>query len=375
MFRLSNSRTLHSIPGLVTSVGIVLIALAWGSQAFCGPIHDAAKNGDLATVQILIKSDPNLVSSKDDDGMTPLHWATKNGHKEVVEFLLAHKAEVNAKAGDLSTPLYLAAVYDRRDIAEVLLAHGADPNAKDHEGDTPLHLAAEHGFADVAELLLAHGADVNAVDSDGMTPLHMAQSNVATLLRQHGGEDHVAPQAQPAAQPAGSQSQGNIPLLVPYKAVLVEKVKCGGGTLGWDWGYAVPKSPDDTLAVVYFNGFSDETRITSEDLKWLAKHEKHGNVFSVGLGVAVPGAPIWIIGALPSGAWISLRGGALPLLALVFVVPKGTKELVLTDPTGATHKVDVSNDWAPIEENFVTGFGVSEIEFLGPGADDLWTTQ
>jgi hypothetical protein len=375
MFRLSNSHTFSSIPRFVTSLAIVLLALAWGSQAFCGPIHDAAKNGDLTTVQTLIKSDPNLVSSKDDRGMTPLHWATKNDHKEVVEFLLAHNAEVNARAEDLRTPLHLAAISDRRDIAEALLAHGADANAKDYEGDTPLHLAAFNGFADVAELLLAHGADVNAVDSGGMTPLHWARGDVATLLRQHGAEDHVAPQAQQAAQPAGSQSQGTVPLLVPYKAVLVEKVKCGGGTLGWDWGYAVPKSPDDTLAVVYFNGFSGETRITSDDLKWLAKHEKHGNVYSVGLGVAVPGAPIWIIGAVPSGAWVSLQGGALPLLALVFVVPKGAKELVLTDPAGATHKLDVSNDWAPIEENFVTGSSASQIQFLGPGADDLWTTQ
>lgn len=44
--------------------------------AFCGEIHDAAKNGDLETVEVLLNASPNLVNSKDNNGETPLMVAS-----------------------------------------------------------------------------------------------------------------------------------------------------------------------------------------------------------------------------------------------------------------------------------------------------------
>ena len=54
---------------------VLLVALAFGSSAFCGPIHDAAQQGDLAKVTAFLQSNPRLVSSRDDNGDTPLHLA------------------------------------------------------------------------------------------------------------------------------------------------------------------------------------------------------------------------------------------------------------------------------------------------------------
>ena len=39
--------------------------LAWSSPALCGPIHNAAKIGDLATIKTLLKRNHNLISSRD----------------------------------------------------------------------------------------------------------------------------------------------------------------------------------------------------------------------------------------------------------------------------------------------------------------------
>jgi ankyrin repeat protein len=79
-------------------VAVALLAWACSSLAFCGEIHVAARNGDLANVQALLKSNPNLVFSKDDQhGATPLLWAAAMGRKDVVELLLANKADVNAQ--------------------------------------------------------------------------------------------------------------------------------------------------------------------------------------------------------------------------------------------------------------------------------------
>ena len=51
-----------------------------------------------------------MVFSKDNKGKTPLHWAALSGHKDVVELLLASKAEVNAKNNDGQTPLHCGGV-------------------------------------------------------------------------------------------------------------------------------------------------------------------------------------------------------------------------------------------------------------------------
>lgn len=151
----------------------VLVAVACGSPALCDEIHEAAKNGDLAKVQALLKSNPDLVSSKDGLGMTPLHWAASKGHKDVAEFLLANSAEVDAKDKAGTTPLWLAARDGHKNVLELLLAHGADVNVHALDSSTPL-LEAAHFHEDVAKVLIINKADVNVKTAAGLTPLHQA---------------------------------------------------------------------------------------------------------------------------------------------------------------------------------------------------------
>jgi len=171
-----------SIPRPAAVTLVALIALAWSSLAFCGEIHDAAMNGDLVKVQALLKGNPDLVSSKDDDGMTPLIWASFMDHKDVAELLLANKADVNAKNRLGATALLYAADKGYADVTELLLAHKADVNLKVPDGSTPLHMAADKGHTEVAKLLLASGANVNAKDNSGATPLHDAINNGQTAM-------------------------------------------------------------------------------------------------------------------------------------------------------------------------------------------------
>jgi ankyrin repeat protein len=95
---------------------------------FRNPIHVAAKAGDLAKVGAMLKDNPALVSSRD-QGWTPLHLAVRFGYKEVVELLIANKADVNAKDIRGKTPLQHAnakkASWNKNeDIIEFLRQHG-----------------------------------------------------------------------------------------------------------------------------------------------------------------------------------------------------------------------------------------------------------
>ena len=74
----------------------------------------------------------------------PLHGAAFEGHGELVAFLLAYGANVDATAfGDYSrTPLHKAALGGHRDVVDLLLAHKADVNIRDRLGCTPLHYAS-----------------------------------------------------------------------------------------------------------------------------------------------------------------------------------------------------------------------------------------
>lgn len=51
-----------------------------------------------------------------------------------------------------------------------------------------LHESASWGQKGNIELLIANGANVNAKDEAGKTPLDSATSEVADLIRKHGGK-------------------------------------------------------------------------------------------------------------------------------------------------------------------------------------------
>ncbi|HEY0962204.1 MAG TPA: ankyrin repeat domain-containing protein [Pseudomonadales bacterium] len=61
-------------------------------------------------------------------GFAALHWAARDGNEEMIDLLLGHGADIDARNGDGSTPMMLAIVNDRFDIAAKLLALGADAN-------------------------------------------------------------------------------------------------------------------------------------------------------------------------------------------------------------------------------------------------------
>ena len=57
-----------------------------------------------------------LTAYSDDHGFSPLHWAAKEGHLNLVTLLIQRGARVNATNMGDDTPLHLATAHGHRDI-------------------------------------------------------------------------------------------------------------------------------------------------------------------------------------------------------------------------------------------------------------------
>ena len=160
------------------------------------PLHEAAKAGDLNSVNHFITVHMADVDAKDNYlGSTPLHYAVSYGNASVVSILIAAGADVNAKSNGGDTPLRHAVLRGHASVVSILIAAGADVNAKSNGGDTPLRHAAQQGHASVVSILIAAGAEVNADDAVGNTPLHSAaqygHASVVSILIAAGAEVNV----------------------------------------------------------------------------------------------------------------------------------------------------------------------------------------
>lgn len=161
------------------SHSVVTAAVA---MALCGAflvacdrdISEAARDGDLDRVCTLIGKGVNVNDRS--DGETALHFAARAGHLKVMEYLLAHGADVREKGTGCGTPLQWAAVAGQIEAARLLIDHGADVNGPGTNEATPLHAAVSNGQTEMTKFLLSRGANVNAKMDHDRTPLHLAAS-------------------------------------------------------------------------------------------------------------------------------------------------------------------------------------------------------
>ncbi|RYP48252.1 hypothetical protein DL769_011223 [Monosporascus sp. CRB-8-3] len=113
-------------------------------------------------------------------GQTPLLWAVRNGHKDIVRQLLHNGAEVDSKNEEYTqTPLLWATRYGDNEIVRLLLDSGAEIDSKDRwYRRTPLSWAAENGHKEIVQLLLGSGAEIDSKDRKYCrTPLSWAAKN------------------------------------------------------------------------------------------------------------------------------------------------------------------------------------------------------
>ncbi len=184
-------------------------------------LHYAAAGNNREAAELLLAKGADINAGPSRNRPTPLHWATREYHKGMVEWLLIKGANPNTEGQDRSTPLHWAVWCWRVPIAELLVSYGADmhlappeygPSPLEEavgEGDiamvnmlvnkaagtsaakwAPFHAAARSGNLQYVQQLLAEGADVNAKDDNGNTAFYYAawhdRRDMAQLLLSKG---------------------------------------------------------------------------------------------------------------------------------------------------------------------------------------------
>jgi len=136
----------------------------------------AASLGKLSEVRRIIESGKDLLADRRRDAPTAPddHWPADSAH---------------IRKDTISDALYAAARNGHQNVVAYLLDHGADIDAKGVFGATGLHWAAMNGHRETVEFLMKRGANLTIRDSRfGATTEEWAQegghSSIAAMLRQ-----------------------------------------------------------------------------------------------------------------------------------------------------------------------------------------------
>lgn len=136
-------------------------------------------NQDFITFVDTTTADPTLLTKKDKNDRTLLHWTALMGLENHVEHLLTFKEctdSIDAIDDTAATPLILATLKGNRNIVKWLVEKGANINARNWQGHSPLQYACSKGWKDIVVYLLDKGADINVKDNRGDTSIHRLAS-------------------------------------------------------------------------------------------------------------------------------------------------------------------------------------------------------
>ena len=161
------------------------------------PLMEAARRGNLTTVHLLLASGADPNASEANGGQDALMWGAAQRHAAVIDELVRHGADVNARSKGGFTALMFAAQQGDAESIRVLLGAEANPNdVAPTTKVTALLAASAMGRTKAATVLLDGGAEPNVADATGYTPLHYAARRkgavgIITALLAHGAKPDV----------------------------------------------------------------------------------------------------------------------------------------------------------------------------------------
>ena len=205
-------------PHFAAWVGIYDLDNPYGrsSDEIPTPLYYSALCGFYDLVKRLAVKCPEHVNAIYGRHKLPLFAALEQDHVEIMEFLLEHGANVDARETTGETMLLKVLSQPERhnlvEIVALLLKHGANANARTTSFRRSLHLAEYKGEFKVAQMLLDHKSDVNFQDIDGRTPLHIVLGR--QLNNEDGALNHARLLFERGAEVNRHDKQNQTPLLL-----------------------------------------------------------------------------------------------------------------------------------------------------------------
>ncbi len=170
----------------------------------------AVQDGNVDEVTVLLQSGLNPNYCDDEGGYTLIHWASQEGHSDIIKILHSFGADLNGLFLGSITPL-INASGDGDEVVATLIKLGADINSNTEFGGTALHNACSWGHESIARMLLDAGADVNATNDESETALFGAV--------EHGHKEIIVLLLAYGASPRLQNSSGKLAVdaLLPYR--------------------------------------------------------------------------------------------------------------------------------------------------------------
>ena len=128
------------------------------------PIEYACRNGHTDIVKLLLDNNCDVL---DNDGFShALHCACKGGFVDIVDLLLRYNCNINQCCPRTNqSPLIVACYRNKEAVVKLLLSYKAcDVNIIDCNNRNAFHYASREGQSDVVELLLKEHCNVNLKD-------------------------------------------------------------------------------------------------------------------------------------------------------------------------------------------------------------------
>ena len=186
------------------------------------------KLGWLGCIRTVIEKYGCDVKIQDDSHCTPLHYACRYGHHDVVIFLISKGCDPDTVDLCQQSLLHHACQSLNMELVDYLVtSKHCGPGQPDINGNTPLHIACKSNSPEIVRYLLSKAkSDIDAVNKQGQTPLGLT-TNVEII------KEFIRHGANPADvyKKHGKVLGTKHPLVPPVKVFLVGNPFAGKSTL------------------------------------------------------------------------------------------------------------------------------------------------
>ncbi len=158
LYKKVNPEIIHSLISAGANISEIFLLAA---QKGCMPIIESA---------IFCGVNINQIYKNE----TALITATKAGHIDIINLLVARGAKINIPDKNGVTALMYAAYLGHTEIVKFLIASGVDVNISSKPGNTALILAARNGYNFIVDILIKAGAHLDKSNQYGNTAVMMA---------------------------------------------------------------------------------------------------------------------------------------------------------------------------------------------------------